>query len=391
MHWQMGPWSNLWLDTSRGVFCCGPEGPEREHGIFGWTVKDLPLDAELLQEDVMLRYLISKKLDRQAVTALSYPSHHEFSRVKVDRSTAISTRTNTILAVVRTVWHAWSGFGERTELPDGVTRFTLSNRRQKQLYLSNSDGWSAWTAQASSVFYAHGVPLEGDLCEYRLILPYLSGGLMSSKAKQRIRKQFSPIYLFIPPSSTSTLWSFDLDGRIPISKDLCRYLGLPVRLRPNHWEYSGEASTYQRLRDYQAARGFDPTTTDFARQLGYPIYDVVDQPLPSRFEELDNPDTIEISSSSTQQDAASAETWPEAADFSLGILFGDAQPADEPIPVSLGLLGASTSNFAVPTQADKTKPEEQGTITTRTNMWSSLISTFSWAAMEDSDIPSAGF
>ncbi|KAL0564718.1 hypothetical protein V5O48_017324, partial [Marasmius crinis-equi] len=281
MHDQLGGgW--VWLDTSRGVFCCGPQRPLCS-GL-GWDVsEDLPLNAELLHEDVMLRG--------------SPP-------VKVDQPTIISTRTNTILAIGSAVWKkkSWAScFGERMELPDGATRFTVTFRPDQyglRLYLVGYE-WdygaqapSIFPAQALSIFHAHGMSLEGNMCEYKLVYPsYLSGKLSNSKAKRRRRKHLPPIYLFIPPFSTSTFWSFYPDGQMPLSGNLCRYLGLPVRLLTEDFaERSWTTSSYRHIRDYQIARGFDPTTTDFARHLGFPIYDIVDQPLPSQFEEIDDSD-----------------------------------------------------------------------------------------------------
>ncbi|KAL0572518.1 hypothetical protein V5O48_009444 [Marasmius crinis-equi] len=218
---------------------------------------------------------------------------------------------------------------------------------------------------------------------------YLKGELSQSKAKRRRRKRHPPVYLFIPPFSTSTFWSFDPNGQVPILKDLCRYLGLPVRLQLISWEYSWEAPTFQRLHDYQVARGFDPATTDFAQHLGYPIFDVVDQPLPSRFEELDESETIETSLSNTHQNEARTESSPEPVDFSLGILFGNTQALDEPLPLDLSDISAK--NLVASARADITETEDGVTVNTRTNIWSRLIPGFSWAAMEDSDIHSSVF
>ncbi|KAL0574292.1 hypothetical protein V5O48_007668 [Marasmius crinis-equi] len=135
-------------------------------------------------------------------------------------------------------------------------------------------------------------------------------------------------------------------------------------------EYSWEASTFQRLRDHQVARGFDPTTTDFAQQLGYSIFDIVNQPLPSCFEELDN-----------------SETSPEPIDFSLGILFGDTRPTDE--PSLLDLSDISTNKLVASAQTDITETEDGDTKDRK--IWSGFMSKFSWAAVDSLDIHAAAF
>ncbi|KAL0564490.1 hypothetical protein V5O48_017554 [Marasmius crinis-equi] len=283
---------SMWLDTLRGVFCRGPKGPKYRMPV-GLDVKDLPLHAELLQEGVLFRYLISRKLDRQAVDALSRPWYSEASQVQVDRVTVISTQTNTILAVASTVWKAFGCLGGRTKLPNGATRFTvLRDHRLLRVVLDNQrEVQYAWLVQALSVFHAHRVSLEGDLRKYKLVLPHLLKGTLSqSKAKRRRRKQFPPVYLFVPASSTSTFWSFDPDGHDSIPNDLCDYLGLPVRLSSDSKEFIWETLVYKRLQDYQIARGFDPTTTDFARLNKYHcIYDIVEGPLSNCLRQTENP------------------------------------------------------------------------------------------------------
>ncbi|KAF9255015.1 hypothetical protein L218DRAFT_842958, partial [Marasmius fiardii PR-910] len=75
-------------------------------------------------------------------------------------------------------------------------------------------------------------------------------------------------------------WSFDAEGRTLISKRKCRFLGLPARrLHYDQYEQprsmSWPTSTYRKIHQWQLDRGFDPTTTDFARYLGYPEWDIV--------------------------------------------------------------------------------------------------------------------
>ncbi|KAL0566181.1 hypothetical protein V5O48_015836 [Marasmius crinis-equi] len=125
------------------------------------------------------------------------------------------------------------------------------------------------------------------------------------------RRRQQTIYLFIrrpsaancaPPrdrgirSKSLHYWSLDESGRTPLGAVECYYFGLPRRFRPSqplvegyhtpkahrpkskhHYslQYSWDKKAYKAIREYQVARGFDPTTSDFARHLGYPIYKVV--------------------------------------------------------------------------------------------------------------------
>ncbi|KAL0565446.1 hypothetical protein V5O48_016578 [Marasmius crinis-equi] len=322
---------SLWLDTSRGVFCRGPPGPSWDERRL--ELDNLSLDAELVKEDVLSRYLGSRLGDRGVVEWLLWAVGYNF-QVSVSQPTVISTLDDTILAVRSGVWEepSWIGnrscLGEREELANGTTRFTLKhNRRRLELELDWKEAQCDWLAQALSVFHAHGISLEGDMKTHKLVIPWeLTGMLSNSKAKRQRRRESPPIYLFVLPLSTSTFWSFDQGGQTPIPTDLCRHLGLPPLLSPESaGEYTWPTSTYETLRDYQIARKFDPTTTDFAQHNDYRIYDVVKTPLSIRFEELD--DSEPTDSTSTPQSeihAERVETEPE--DMSLLLLFGNTQP-----------------------------------------------------------------
>ncbi|KAL0568870.1 hypothetical protein V5O48_013111 [Marasmius crinis-equi] len=112
------------------------------------------------------------------------------------------------------------------------------------------------------------------------------------------------------------------------------------------------------MRDYQIARGFDPTTADFARHCG--LYDYVFEPVdpsltttPSRFEDLKDSDYIVSKhSKETMQET-------EAVYAFLSVLFGD-DDTDTPEPAS-----------------ESSNP----------SLWSKLTSPLSWMTADDSEIP----
>ncbi|KAJ8079193.1 hypothetical protein PM082_021693 [Marasmius tenuissimus] len=245
--------------------------------------EELPLTAELVQEDILLRFLASlnsKEVDDVVVCGVI--SSDAWNRVPegVLRPTVVSTSTNTPIAVANN--DAWRGWRDtlpgRNVLENGMTRFTLAGGGDVWLGWNWDAEW-AWMAQAWSVFSARGISLDEDLSVFELIYPCaeLSGCLSDSKARQRSEQ---PIYLFfqsLPPNldngDTSSLhfWSFDEDGQSPLSDDLCHDFGLPTELRLYQYFISRSWSheAYSRLRQYQILRGFDPSTTDFARSLGY--------------------------------------------------------------------------------------------------------------------------
>ncbi|KAL0565758.1 hypothetical protein V5O48_016263 [Marasmius crinis-equi] len=72
---------------------------------------------------------------------------------------------------------------------------------------------------------------------------------------------------------------------------MCHYLGLPVALQLdfvsfNRYHWTNDV--YKTMHEYQVARGFDPSTIDFARSVGYdhPVYKPI-QTDSDRFEEFD--------------------------------------------------------------------------------------------------------
>ncbi|KAJ8089580.1 hypothetical protein PM082_014836 [Marasmius tenuissimus] len=285
-------YEEMWMDPTRGVVCRGPKGP---HSSIGWgelKVKDLPPTAELLQEEVLVRFLAShksKEADDALMDAMYYAWNDEYVDGPVNRPTVFSTRTKTPIAVADNAWGSeYSNLVDRTCLKNGWTRFQLDSDGWLCLR-SNWDVERAWLWQLWSVFHARGVSLEDDVEGFKLVFPrvWLYGDLDESPSKRQQQRQ-QAIYLFVSPpplnlfdGKTSPLhhWSFQKDGQPQLSPKLC--FGLPVQLDLNHHARSiahfshssitssWSTNSYKLIHQYQTLRGFDPTTTDFARHLGY--------------------------------------------------------------------------------------------------------------------------
>ncbi|KAJ8089573.1 hypothetical protein PM082_014829 [Marasmius tenuissimus] len=276
-------YGEMWMDPTRGVVCRGPKGPDSYILFSALRFKDLPSTAELLQEDVLARFLAShksKEADDAFMRAMCYASMYDMTG-RVDRPTVFSTRTETPIAVANNVWRSLEdNLVERTCLEHGWTRFRLDGDGRLSLGL-NMDAEKAWLLQAWSVFHARGVSLENDQEGLNLVYPYVSldGYLNESPSKCQLRRQ-QPIFLFIYSPLPNILgrkissthhWSLHEDGQPQLSPELCCDLGLPVQL--SFCDYFNVDSwctdSYKLIRQYQTLRGFDPTTADFARHLGY--------------------------------------------------------------------------------------------------------------------------
>ncbi|KAK1219116.1 hypothetical protein PQX77_018175 [Marasmius sp. AFHP31] len=296
-------YGEMWLDPTRGVVCRGPKGPRSYIRVSALRIKDLPPTAELLQEEVLVRFLGCQKL-READDAFMYvmalAAIGKDVPEWVNRPTIFSALTKTPIAVANNIWESRrDNLVERTCLENGWTRFRLDGDGWLALRLNESiDVRKAWLLQASSIFHARGVSLDNDLKDFYLIYleALLNGTVDVSPSKCQLRRQ-QPIFFFLyppppnlPNGETSSLhhWSFHEDGHSHISPELCFHLGLPVELdyySPSCYSCSWPATTYKYFHQYQIARGFDPTTADLARHLGY---DNIFQPLgdSDRFEDV---------------------------------------------------------------------------------------------------------
>ncbi|KAK1216216.1 hypothetical protein PQX77_021160 [Marasmius sp. AFHP31] len=277
----------LWVDSGRGVICQGPEGPM---SYIGWMeeeveAENLPLTAEMLQEDFFLRFLASlksKKFDRAFLYAMWWNGYDDDESVpeSFDQPTIFSTLTATPIAVANHVWTSGRGFTEREVLENGFTRFRLEEDGSRLLLRLNWHADQAWLSQSSNIFQSCGISLDDDLSAYKLVYreARLEGYLDDSPPKSQRRLQ-QPIYLFIYPpppdlfdSKTSRLhfWSFHEDGQHQLSPESCLEFGLPIELRLGYQSNpSWKFKNYKLNHQYQQLRSFDTTTTDFTQHLGY--------------------------------------------------------------------------------------------------------------------------
>ncbi|KAK1219174.1 hypothetical protein PQX77_018108 [Marasmius sp. AFHP31] len=274
----------LWMDSARGVICCGPEGPYPYLPYSRLEIEDMPSTVDLLQEDVCLRFMAScksKQVDHKFVAGIGSAGSDVVVPESFDQPTVISALTQTPIAVGNHFWKSIGCLVERKVLGSGLTRFRVVGGAWFAVWW-NENMKEAWLCRALGVFHARGIGLDDDLSVYRLV--WRTAKLEGYPSHDQIhcqRRSQQPIYLFLHPpppnqlnGNTSSLhfWSSHEDGQKPFPPDICNDLGLPTTLR--YWDhgyksFSWPTKSYKQLDEYQRLRGFDPTTTDFARHLGF--------------------------------------------------------------------------------------------------------------------------
>ncbi|KAG7096492.1 hypothetical protein E1B28_003922 [Marasmius oreades] len=298
MKWRV---SNTWIDTEKGTLIEGLEGPNNDsferQPILGIKMALAP-SVELLQNHLCLEYLSrsspDKEFDLFLINLLDQASAVTVEELPVttNRPTVLSDHTNAMIAIGNGIWEgAGPCLKSRVTMADGRTRFVLTNRTSPMLAVSDlADDSMAWLSQASSVFHKLGSSsLNEDLSSYKFVGPAIVLRGSVEESVQIRHPQSLPIYFDLHPLPLFPLlepgltvsphsWSFDEHGQTSIPEDECEYLGLPTKIlvtRSTNYKVFWPTETYNLIRQWQIARGFDPTTTEFARYLGFPALDVI--------------------------------------------------------------------------------------------------------------------
>uniref|UniRef100_A0A0W0GBV2 Uncharacterized protein n=1 Tax=Moniliophthora roreri TaxID=221103 RepID=A0A0W0GBV2_MONRR len=203
------------------------------------------------------------------------------------------------------LWVWWEygrkGLVEETVL-DRIYSFKLDLTRGGEVHLQSVYEWrkfrKGWLSQSSRVF--NTVDVTGGKENFFVVDPpfleirstrHPTASRTLRNRKRPVRKT-SPtrIYLFLHPLPMTVsglvswiegrpyFWSFDETGQSRMSEEECDGWGLPMLMlstRYNARLRSWPTYVYTGLRDWQKARGFDPATSDWARELGYPEWEIV--------------------------------------------------------------------------------------------------------------------
>ncbi|KAG7097717.1 hypothetical protein E1B28_005040 [Marasmius oreades] len=186
--WNCRP-SKVWIDPERGTLVRGVKGPARRlfeslirevmgparfRFRFGFAaVETLASSVELLlDEDVCFRYLsrlpLVKEFDRDIIDMLHCTSEIVEEKSPIHNQPYIlSSKTDSIIAVGTSSWYGDQCLGDRVVMPDGRTRFTLTD--ESSILRLRSDRFRdkrAWLSQAWSIFDRFGISSNDDLSSY---------------------------------------------------------------------------------------------------------------------------------------------------------------------------------------------------------------------------------
>ncbi|KAF7334332.1 hypothetical protein MSAN_02378000 [Mycena sanguinolenta] len=201
----------------------------------------------------------------------------------------------------------WDNYGRAPEelLPNSWIRYDSRRIRTLKLELRLSF-WSyaaqkAWLAQANHIFVElqEREHIENYVCVYQVLFTLRVGNDHHIDPKG---------YLFVCPAQDFRIgpenanlyqwpacpayWSLDPFGAARLSTQDAESLGFPaIHIETIIAGESWYRSVYEGLRRFHEGKGFDPDSREVARQLGYPLYEVLSNrvPFPAREVEIQNP------------------------------------------------------------------------------------------------------
>ncbi|EEB91848.1 hypothetical protein MPER_09729, partial [Moniliophthora perniciosa FA553] len=221
------------------------------------------------------------------------------------------------------LWKRWNvhGLGEETRADGGLTRFKLEDQGRPGNGQKSQDIWiktrgaslvalfvwvpfqKGWLSQSSHVF--DFLKTTGHQENFFVVDPPWRLELRSTRpeylAFSDAVEETQPIYLFLYPLPNTILeliswkgghthfWSFEEDGQSRIPEKEWKRWGIPILTPTTQYGtfmFSWPTHIYTALRKWQIARGFDPSTADWAREFGYPEFEIIGAKKDDRFEEI---------------------------------------------------------------------------------------------------------
>uniref|UniRef100_A0A0W0G3P3 DUF6593 domain-containing protein n=1 Tax=Moniliophthora roreri TaxID=221103 RepID=A0A0W0G3P3_MONRR len=189
--------------------------------------------------------------------------------------------------------------------------------------------WQGWLSQSSRMFDL--LKMTGHQESFFVVDPPWKLELRPTQCEHTIHdtlpapfdlrdavEETRPIYLFLYPPPMTVLelmpwtdghthfWSFDEDGQSRIPEAEWRQWGIPILTLSICGSSDGLLSwptyVYTALRNWQIARGFDPSTADWARECGYLELEIVRRKEGDQLEQMPEQPGVFLSIIATQDE-----------------------------------------------------------------------------------------
>ncbi|KAF7353237.1 hypothetical protein MSAN_01511500 [Mycena sanguinolenta] len=192
--------------------------------------------------------------------------------------------------------HHWDNYGNAPDelLPNSWIRYD-SHWTNNLLLELRLPFWEhgitkAWLVQANCIF--------AELEEGAHIEDYICIGYLQLSLRIANKHHIPEGYLFVcPPQDFCTntephanlyqwpacpaYWSLDPSGADHLSTEDAKNLGFPaIHIETRMLGSSWDCSVYEGLRRFHEGKGYDPESREVARRLGYPLFEVLRDPVP---------------------------------------------------------------------------------------------------------------
>ncbi|KAF7353242.1 hypothetical protein MSAN_01512000 [Mycena sanguinolenta] len=306
---------SVWIRSATGDLCLDvtQRGPRMGSRFDRWPKADvLHLENVSLDAPDSEDVIISSLSEDQYHEACSQPSIAQFQCFQVstehpigpgifqpDSQHGTCVRITEPLQILPEEPHwDYSGRAPGELLPNSWIRYDSSRTSSLKLSLTPLSlcelQQKGWLAQANCIVaklqeVAH---VEDYVCvcqvQFTLRIPYkpdIPKGYLFLCPPQDFHTSAKPHANLYQWPACPAYWSLDPSGADRLSTEDTRNLGFPaIHIETIMIGHSWDHSVYEGLRRFHEGKGFDPNSREVARQLGYPLYEVLSNrvPFPAR-------------------------------------------------------------------------------------------------------------
>ncbi|KAF7337203.1 hypothetical protein MSAN_02272600 [Mycena sanguinolenta] len=176
-------------------------------------------------------------------------------------------------------------------LPGSWTRYDAwqAYNLDVKLWVRSGDSLNYWLSQANYILAQ--LQVTSDFEDY-VFMHKIAFNLRSLPNPSNTQPPDG--YLFVCPAEDFRIgensfkwpdcpayWSLDPSGATHLSSEEAQSLGFPViNIETRLYGTSWDESVYQGLRRFHAGKGFNPESQDMARDLGYPLFELLSEEVP---------------------------------------------------------------------------------------------------------------